>query len=232
MAFCTSCGATVEAGKKFCTACGATLPTAPAAAPAAPTAAAPAAAAPAPAAAQQPKQGGGALKIILIVLGIIFFFAILAIVGVVYVGVRAKKAIESAAVTTTSGGKTTVNTPWGKVGSSESQDPQEVLDKIGVEAYPGATPVEGSVHVATLGKLKTAAVKFTTSDAPTQVFDFYKGNHHDAMTAGSGDRYSIMFSGKDKALVTIGIHLMDGKTEIEIGSMTGGGQPSGGDENN
>lgn len=226
MAFCTSCGATVEAGKKFCTACGATLPAGPVA---------PTAAAPAPAAAQQPKQGGGALKIILIVLGIIFFFAILAIGGLVYVGYRAKKAIESAAVTTTtttSGGKTTVNTPWGKVESSENQDPQQVLEQLGVEPYPGATPVEGSVHMATLGKLKTAAVKFTTSDAPAQVFDFYKGNHHDAMTAGSGDRYSIMFSGKDKALVTIGIQEKDGKTEIEIGSMTGGGQPSGGDENN
>jgi len=223
MAFCTSCGATVAADKKFCTACGAALPSVPVAP----------AAASVPPAAQQPQQGGEALKIVLIVLGVLFLIAILAIAGMVYVGVRAKKAIESAAVTTTtSGGKTTVTTPWGKVESSESQDPQQVLADLGVELYPGAEPVEGSLQTATMGKLKTAAAKFTTADDPAKVFAFYKANHKDAISASSGDGYTIIFSGQDKALVTIAIKPADGKTEIDIGSMKGGHPQSGGDETN
>lgn len=228
MAFCTKCGATVAPGTKFCNACGA-----PQAAGPAPVAAPAAAAAPAPApvaAAPAPPQKGGssALKIILIVLGVIFFFVVLAIGAVVYGVYRAKKAIDSAAMSsTTSGGKTTVTTPWGTVESNDSADPQAVLTELGVEPYPGATPVSGSARTATLGKMQTAAVKFTTTDAPTQVFDFYQKQHRNAMSSGSGDHFSIIFTGADKAMVTIGIQSSNGQTEIDIASVKTPGKGGG-----
>ena len=61
MAFCNSCGATLDAGTKFCNKCGAGAPAA--SVPAAST----------PAAAGTPAQGGGgsAVKIILIVVAVI-----------------------------------------------------------------------------------------------------------------------------------------------------------------
>lgn len=220
MAFCTKCGATVTSGTKFCNACGAPQGTgaAPVAAPAAAAAAAPAPVAAMPAPPQ--KGGSSALKIILIVLGVIFFFVVLAIGGLIYVGYRAKKAIESAAMSsTTSGGKTTVTTPWGTVESNDSADPEAVLTELGVEAYPGATPVAGSAKTATLGKLQTATVKFTTSDAPAQVFDFYQKQHRNATSSGNADRYSLIFTGADKAVVTIGIQASNGQTEIDIASV-------------
>lgn len=227
MAFCTKCGATVAPGTKFCNSCGAPQAAAPAPA-AAPAAAAAPAMAPVAAAPAQPQKGGSsALKIILIVLGVIFFFVVLAIGGLVYVGYRAKKAIESAAInSTTSGGKTTVTTPWGTVESNDSADPQAVLTELGVEPYPGATPVAGSAATATLGKMRTASVKFTTSDAPAQVFDFYQKQHRNAMSSGNADRYSLIFTGADKAMVTIGIQSSNGQTEIDIASVKTPGKGS------
>lgn len=226
MGFCTSCGATLEAGKPFCTSCGAAVK-APAPSASAPAGAA-AAAAPAPVAAQPAKQGGGALKIVLIVLGILFLLFVIvggAIGYFIYRGYQhAKAGLENATITSsTEGGKASIETPWGNMEASHSEDAGKVLESIGVEPYPGATVVEGSVATASFGKMATAGAKFTTPDAPAQVFDFYKGKHHGAMTTGSGDQYSLMFGNKDKAMVTIVIHPADGGTEIEIGSVAGAG---------
>lgn len=229
MAFCTSCGATLEAGKRFCSSCGSPLAgAAPAATPPAPAPAPVQAAAPAPApqqqAAQPQKKGGGVLKIVLIVLGVLFLLFVIiggAIGYFVYRGYqKAKAAVEQIQPTTTSSGTTTVNTPWGKV-ETNTGNAQEALDQMGIDAYPGATVVPGSVSTSTLGNLKTAAIKYTTSDPPDKVYDFYRSAHKDAMTASSGDKYTVMFTGKDKALVTVTAEPKDGQTEIDIASVGG-----------
>src|SRR5580692_4204224 len=78
MAFCNSCGTSIDPGTRFCSNCGATVLTsspALAAAPVAPAGSArPVAAAPAPT-----SGGGGALKAILIVVGVIILVGILGI---------------------------------------------------------------------------------------------------------------------------------------------------------
>src|SRR5579863_5631542 len=79
MAFCNSCGTTLEPGARFCPKCGASIPMAGAIAPP-PVAAAP----PAPVA-HPPAQGSSALKIILIVIGVIFLLGILGIGTMVFV---------------------------------------------------------------------------------------------------------------------------------------------------
>src|SRR5689334_3287158 len=78
MAFCNSCGATLDGGARFCTKCGATQPGAAAAPVATPTVAAPG----------TPQKSGGALKIILIVVAVIVVLGILGIGAVSFIGYR------------------------------------------------------------------------------------------------------------------------------------------------
>lgn len=83
--FCSGCGTSIADGAKFCPACGkaAGAPAASTVAPAAPVFTAPTPA---------PSGGGGALKIVLIVLGIIAMLGVLMIGSCVYIGYRVKKA--------------------------------------------------------------------------------------------------------------------------------------------
>lgn len=84
--FCSSCGTSMTEGTKFCPACGAA-----AAAPggsAAPVSTAPTSSP----ATSAPPAGGGALKIVLIVLGILAFLGMLMIGSCFYIGYKVKKA--------------------------------------------------------------------------------------------------------------------------------------------
>src|SRR3984957_1024247 len=71
MAFCNSCGASLDPGTKFCNKCGVAVSSAPSAG----------VVAAAPAAAPAPTQGGGSggLKVILIVVGVFVILGVLAI---------------------------------------------------------------------------------------------------------------------------------------------------------
>src|SRR5579859_7473923 len=84
MAFCNTCGATLNPGTKFCNKCGAAI---------APGAETPAVAptAPVPAPAPVPTGGGSALKVILIVVVIIVGIGILGIATVGIIGYRIAK---------------------------------------------------------------------------------------------------------------------------------------------
>jgi len=81
-AFCPNCGGKLDAGAKFCAQCGQTVSTRPAQA----------AAAAAPAVGAAPSAGGGgAIKIILIVAGVIGFCMLLGLGSCFYIGYRIKK---------------------------------------------------------------------------------------------------------------------------------------------
>jgi uncharacterized membrane protein YvbJ len=75
MAFCNSCGVSLDPGTKFCNKCGAAVSSAPAAS--AVVAAGPA-----------PTQGGGSgvLKVILIVVGVFVILGVLAVSTVAFIG--------------------------------------------------------------------------------------------------------------------------------------------------
>jgi len=83
--FCGNCGGKLDAGAKFCVQCG--QPTGSVSAPA-PQAAAAAAPAPAPVA---PAAGGGAIKIVLIVAGVIGFCMLLGLGSCFYVAYRVRQ---------------------------------------------------------------------------------------------------------------------------------------------
>lgn len=81
--FCTACGAPVAG--KFCTKCGAAAQSAPPPQPSYPT--------PQPAAPAAAASSGSALKIVLIVVGVLFVMGAIGVASMVYVGIKAKQKI-------------------------------------------------------------------------------------------------------------------------------------------
>jgi hypothetical protein len=112
------------------------------------------------------KSGGGALKIVLIVVGIIVALGILGLGVIGFIGYRIAKSTHIDA-----NGRMTMNTPMGTITTT----PVENLSaaELGVEIYPGAESTHGSARVETPnGPMVTGA--FLTSDSPDQVHAFYK----------------------------------------------------------
>src|SRR5690348_2151571 len=139
MAFCTSCGATLEGTGKFCTKCGATVAGAVGATPASGGMAAAAAAKPAAATAlpatTAPPTGGGALKVILIVVAIIIGVIVLggAVIGFGVWRIASRSHVEAGK----NGAR--IETPFGTVESNT--DTSAALRKLGIDVYPGARPL-------------------------------------------------------------------------------------------
>lgn len=202
MAFCNSCGATLDPGAKFCAKCGAAI----AGAPAAPAATA------APAA---PSKGTNAVKIILIVLAVIIGLGIIGTVTATFIGLRIAKHTR----VTQDGKHVKVETPMGTVESSENAE--EAARNIGVDVYPGAQIMQSDAANVNLPGMHTVAVNFQTDDPPEKVADFYKGQLPHANVNVSDDKHYTIVSTRNKNLITVNIGPEDGKTVINIASVSG-----------
>ncbi|MGH9590986.1 MAG: hypothetical protein ACRD25_11365 [Terracidiphilus sp.] len=122
--------------------------------------------APQPIAPPPGKQGSSALKIILIILGIIVVLGVIG-VGVVSYGVyRVAKAVH-----TDTHGHFTMNTPLGAVHTVSSATFTE--DDLGIAAYPGAEPSKNGVRLNVSGKTVITGI-FLTADSMDKVVAFYK----------------------------------------------------------
>jgi len=203
MAFCNSCGATLDAGAKFCNKCGTTQPTAPPSSttPVAMTSAAP--------------KSNNALKIILIVVAVIVGL------GVLGVGVASFVAYRIATHTRVHNrdGNVRVETPFGTV--QTSTDPDEAARNLGIDVYPGAQVVKGSSSNMNMGNMHTASAEFESNDPVSSVAEFYKSKLPGAnVVSSSSDHYSIISTEK-KNMLTINIEPRDGKTRIQIARVSG-----------
>src|SRR5579864_4183918 len=169
MAFCNSCGAALSPGTRFCNKCGATvLASAPASAfkAAAPSSSAtPVPATPTPA---TPSQGGSALKIILIVVGVVVLIGIL---GVASLGFFAWRVARHSHVRQ-EGDNVKVETPFGTVESTK--DPQEAARNLGVDLYPGAKVLKDGTASASFGGVHSVTVSLESDDSIDKVTSFYK----------------------------------------------------------
>ena len=211
MAFCNSCGSSMEAGAKFCPKCGTPAPAVAAGA------ATPAAAAAAPAA---PAQSSSALKVILIVVAVLVGLFIMGAGAVGFVAWR----IAHRTHVVSRNGEVKVETPFGSVESNEN--PSQAAISVGVELYPGATVAKGGSANMTIGNIHTATVQLETSDSPATVNEFYKAKFPNAsVMSAQGDHYSIM-SGDKNNMITINIEPQDGMTRITIAKVT---KPGGSD---
>ena len=212
MAFCNSCGATLDSGAKFCNKCGTTQPGAAAAAPVF---------TPAGGTPGTPQKNSGALKIILIVVAVIVVLGILAVGTVSFIGYR----IARRSRIHNENGNVRVETPFGTMDTST--DPDDAARNLGVDLYPGAQVIKGTTSNMTMGAMHTAAADFESSDPVTTVGEFYKSRLPNAsVVSTTGDHYAIISTDK-KNMITINIEAKDGKTRIHIarvsGKMIGGG---------
>ncbi len=212
MAFCNSCGATLNPGTKFCNKCGATV----AAAPGAPVMT-PVSSTPAAATTPAPKTGGsGALKIILIVLGVIVLIAIL---GMVTCGVVLRHYVNNSHVHQ-NGDDVTVDTPFGKVGSTK--DPSKVAADLGIDIYPGAEVQKEGASSASFGNMHTSTASFESSDSLDKVCAFYKEKFPAAMSTTSDENRCTIVSNDQKNMVTIQIEHKGDGSKFKITNVTKG----------
>ena len=209
MAFCTSCGAQMEASARVCPSCGKAVGST--------VATAPAAAAPAPAT----QKSGGALKVILLVVGglaLLFVLVIaVAVGGAIYV---AKKTLVEQGP---QGAK--VETPFGTV-ETTNQDSAKTAEKLGVQVYPGAKPLPGGASV-NLGSMHTATAMFESDDPPEKIEEFYRKEFPNATVSsqrdGGGTRIALMVGDREK-WTTITIETSGSGSKIAIASVDSGGK--------
>ena len=215
MAFCNSCGATLNPGTKFCNKCGAAVT---ASTPAPVTAAAassapgvpPAAAAPIP----SPTTGSSALKIILIVVAVIIGFGILGLATVGIIGYHIAKR----AHITQNGDHVKVETPFGEV--ETSKDPDQAAKDLGVDLYPGAQVQRNGASSVSMGNIRTATALFESSDPPDKVCSFYKSRFPGAMVTTSDQNRCTIVSNNQKNMITINVTPSGDNTKLQITNVS------------
>ncbi|MBI2682199.1 MAG: zinc-ribbon domain-containing protein [Acidobacteriales bacterium] len=201
MSFCTSCGAQADPSAAFCPKCGAGL------APVPPPIPAPGSTV------QRPSSG---LKILLMVLGGIFLLVVLIIGGAVFF---VKKTIDRSSMETSDDGKQVkVETPFGSI--ETTKDTEKILEKMGVEAYPGAEPAEHGASSMTMNNVEVMNAMFDTEDTADQVLAFYRGKFPSAEVFDTPENKTLMEGDKSKSSLLIAIHEADGRTRITITKTT------------
>lgn len=223
MAFCNACGTNIVPGTRFCSKCGAAILTSslppvtssPAAGPVPP-----AATIPPPAAAPAPAPGGGGLKVILIVVGVIVLVGVL---GIASLGFFAWRVAHSTRVRH-EGDNVKVETPFGTV--QTTKDPQEAARNLGVDLYPGAKVLDEGATSTTFGSVHTSALNFETSDSVDQVCRFYKPKFPNAMVMSTEANECSIVSNDQKGMITINVKVEEGKTRIIIANMSKSGGSS------
>jgi hypothetical protein len=203
MAFCNSCGATLNPGTKFCNKCGAAasaLPTAPS-----PTSMAPPSA---------PTGGSSALKVILIVVAVIVGIGILVIATIGIIGYR----IASRSHVSQNGDHVKVETPFGSV--ETSKDPDQAAKDLGVDIYPGAEVQRNGASSASFGGIHTSTAVFQSNDPPDKICSFYKSRFPGAMVTSSERNHCNIVSNNQRNMITINIAANGDTTKLQITNVS------------
>jgi len=155
--------------------------------------------------------GGGALKIILIVVGVFVLLGVIAASVVGYGVYRVSKAVH----VDKDGAGMTIDTPNGKI--SAGSDSSIGSAELGVDVYPGAVHGPGSLNLKSQDGAMTTA-SFTTSDSVSEVVDFYKAKLGTNATTIESNGGTILTS--DNSIpndsVVVSVNSDDGKTKIGI----------------
>jgi hypothetical protein len=203
MAFCNSCGATLNPGTKFCNKCGA-------AASAVPTAPSPTSMAPP----LGPTGGSSALKVILIVVAVIVGIGILGIATVGIIGYR----IASRSHVSQNGDHVKVETPFGSV--ETSKDPDQAAKDLGVDIYPGAEVQRNGASSASFGGIHTSTAVFQSNDPPDKICSFYKSRFPGAMVTSSEQNHCNIVSNNQRNMITINIAANGDTTKLQITNVS------------
>jgi len=165
------------------------------------------------------KSGGGAMKIILIILGIFAFLILLVVCGLAYACHRVKQAFHTDSKT----GETSMSIP----GMSMSADSgmKFTSSELGVDLYPGADAAKsGNMRMNIAGNSVVTAT-FTTPDNKDQVIQFYKeklGSDSTSMEFGDSAILTAKKSEHETISVTVteGANQAAGKTQFVIQHTT------------
>jgi len=204
MAFCNSCGATLNPDTKFCNKCGAPVTAGPA--PGVPSTV--------PTTVPAPTGGSSALKVILIVVAIIVGIGILGVATVGIIGYHIAKRSH----VSQSGDHVRVETPFGSV--ETSKDPDQAAKDLGIDLYPGAEVQRNGASSAAFGGIRTVTAMFETHDSADQVCSFYKSRFPGAMVTSSDQNRCTIVSNNQKNMVTINIQASGNTTRLQITNVT------------
>jgi len=213
MAFCNSCGASLTPGIRFCNKCGAAvLASSPAS-----NFSTPATPSNVPATSVHPAnagQGSGALKVILIVVGVIVLLGILSVASVGFFAWRVARH----AHIQQNGNNVKVDTPFGSV--ETTQDPAAAARNIGVDLYPGAEVLRDGSASATFGGVHTASLHSESTDSVDKIASFYKAKFPNAMVTSSDSGRCTIISNDQKSMITVNIEAQGDKTKIIITNVS------------
>ncbi len=208
MAFCNSCGATLNAGTKFCNRCGAAVPAGPAAPGATLSPLPPGAPAPPPS-----KGGSSALKIILIIFAIVVGLGILSVGTFSYFVYRVAKS----AHVTQKGDSVKVDTPFG---SFSANDPEQTVKEIGVDVYPGAQVQKAGTATVTFGSIHTVTANFESGDSVDKVCDFYKAKFPNANIKSSDQNQCSIVAGDQGTSTTVSVQSSGDGCKFQIVALS------------
>jgi len=158
--------------------------------------------------------GGGALKIILIVVAIIVGLGILGVGAIGFTMWRVAHAFHAAS----HGGEATFNTPGGSFTANSTKS--YTAEELGTDIYPGATVSRGGMRMnLPTGSMVTGI--FVTSDSKDQVVEFYKsrlGSESSLMDTNDGAVLTLARGQQESVMVTVTQKPNEngGKTQIAI----------------
>jgi hypothetical protein len=205
VAFCNSCGATLDSSASFCKKCGGKVTGAVSSSPPTP---------PVAPVAGTPTTGSG-LRTFLIVVGVVIALGILGTVAATLVGLHIAKRTH----VTQKGDRVRVETPFGTVTSTK--DPEEAARNLGIDIYPGARALKTEDASVVVGGMKTVSAEFQTDDSADKVFDFYKKKFPDANVTQNDQQHYTIVSTNHGAILTINIEATGGETHFHIANVTG-----------
>jgi hypothetical protein len=163
-----------------------------------------------------PKSGGSsALKIVLIIVGVLVLLMVMVVAVIGYGVYKVRKAMHVNSTT----GAMSVNTPGFAMNADSGM--KFTADELGTDIYPGAEPSKsGNLRMNIAGSSIVSAT-FLTSDAKDKVVDFYKsklGSDATFMDFGGSAMLTEKKSDQDQITVTIAqqSNQSDGKTQIHI----------------
>jgi flagellar basal body-associated protein FliL len=212
MAFCNKCGTEIKQGTRFCSKCGA-----PILASAFPSASTPASAsapnqAPSAPPAASP-QSSNALKIVLIIVGVILVIGVLGVGALTFVGLRIAKHTH----VKQEGEHVKVETPFGTVESTK--DPEQAAKDLGIEIYPGAEVRQNGAASATLGNLHSVNAEFESDDSVEKVCSFYKSKFPNATVNTSDEHHCTIVSAVPPNVITINVEPNGDASRFQVSSV-------------
>jgi hypothetical protein len=155
-----------------------------------------------------------ALKIVLIVVGVIVLVGMMGMAAIGFIGWR----IAHHTRVHQDGDNVKVETPFGTVESNK--DPEEAARNIGVDIYPGAQALKEGAATANFGGVHTASAVFETSDSLDKVAAFYKAKYPNAAVTASGPNHCSIVSTATKNLITINLQAEGDRTKIQIATVS------------